>query len=153
VRSGFTYGSGDDDPNDLTHGTFFQVLPTPRVYARFPFYNMMNTSDGFVELMVKPLGVLAVRGDIHAVRLSDARDFWYQGGGPFQPSTFGYAGRPSGGQSGLATLYDLSGDIAVNDRVSLAAYISRAVGRPVTGAIYGGPSSAQFGYVELLLRF
>jgi hypothetical protein len=45
VRGGYTLGSGDDNPNDKTHGTFFQVLPTPRPYARFPFFNMMNTQD------------------------------------------------------------------------------------------------------------
>ncbi|MBV8905616.1 MAG: alginate export family protein, partial [Acidobacteriia bacterium] len=38
VRGGFTYGSGDNNPNDNRHGTFFQILPTPRVYARFPFF-------------------------------------------------------------------------------------------------------------------
>src|SRR5262249_9673484 len=37
IRGGYNYGSGDGNPNDSTHGTFFQVLPTPRVYARFPF--------------------------------------------------------------------------------------------------------------------
>src|SRR5262249_37463425 len=44
-RVGYSYGSGDSDPNDGRHGTFFQVLPTPRPYARFPFYNMMNNED------------------------------------------------------------------------------------------------------------
>ena len=41
----YSYGSGDGNPNDSTHGTFFQVLTTPRQYARFPFYNMMNNGD------------------------------------------------------------------------------------------------------------
>ena len=40
LRVGYDYGSGDKGPNDATHGTFFQVLPSPRVYARFPFFNM-----------------------------------------------------------------------------------------------------------------
>ncbi len=30
IRFGYTYGSGDGDPKDGTHGTFFQLLPTPR---------------------------------------------------------------------------------------------------------------------------
>src|SRR5262249_1399392 len=34
---GYSHGSGDDNPHDRTHGTFFQILPTPRPYARFPF--------------------------------------------------------------------------------------------------------------------
>ncbi len=47
MRGGFTMGSGDGNPNDNRHGTFFQLLPTPRPYARFPFFNMMNTEDAF----------------------------------------------------------------------------------------------------------
>ena len=46
-RGGYDYGSGDKNAGDSTHGTFFQVLPTPRVYARFPFFNMMNNRDVF----------------------------------------------------------------------------------------------------------
>src|SRR5262249_14814666 len=54
VRGGYNYGSGDGNPNDSTHGTFFQILPTPRVYARFPFFNMMNNRDIFGELILRP---------------------------------------------------------------------------------------------------
>jgi len=28
-RAGVAYGSGDNDPKDGKHGTFFQILPTP----------------------------------------------------------------------------------------------------------------------------
>ena len=54
--AGYSYGSGDKNPNDSTNGTFFQVLTTPRQYARFPFYNMMNNEDfyGTVNLVVPP---------------------------------------------------------------------------------------------------
>ena len=51
-RCGYDYGSGDKNAGDSTHGTFFQVLPTPRVYARFPFFNMMNNRDVFGELQL-----------------------------------------------------------------------------------------------------
>ena len=56
LRAGYNYGSGDDNASDQTHGTFFQVLPTPRVYARLPFFNMMNSRDSFGELIVRPNG-------------------------------------------------------------------------------------------------
>jgi hypothetical protein len=153
IRGGFNYGSGDADPNDATHGTFFQVLPTPRVYARFPFFNMMNTGDAFGELILRPSRTITVRADLHALRLSDVNDLWYQGGGAFQPLTFGYAGRPSGGHSDLATLADASGDVVLNPHASVAAYLSFATGQAVTQSIYAGASGARFGYVELLLRF
>ena len=54
LRAGFDYGSGDRNPNDRTHGTFFQLLPTPRGYARFPFFNLMNIRDVFGEVILRP---------------------------------------------------------------------------------------------------
>jgi hypothetical protein len=153
IRGGWQYGSGDHDPADTTHGTFFQVLPTPRVYARFPFFNMMNVSDVFGELRIRPSRALTIRSDVHVLHLADPNDLWYQGGGAFQTSTFGYTGRPSSGQPNLATLYDLSGDITVGPHVSIGAYLSYAAARPVTQAIYDSASGARFGYVELSVRF
>src|SRR5215472_9436725 len=54
LRFGYFRGSGDTNPNRGTHGTFFQVLPTPRIYARFPFFNLMNNEDRFAELSLSP---------------------------------------------------------------------------------------------------
>ena len=45
LRVGINSASGDTNPNDGTHGTFFQMLPTAQLYANFPFYNMMNDQD------------------------------------------------------------------------------------------------------------
>jgi hypothetical protein len=47
LRGGYFYSSGDNSATDNTHGTFFAILPTPRVYARFPFFNEMNNRDLF----------------------------------------------------------------------------------------------------------
>jgi hypothetical protein len=88
IRGGLNYGSGDRNASDATHGTFFQLLPTPRLYARFPFFNLMNTSDAFGELMLRPSARVTVRTDVHSVRLAEGNDLWYQGGGAFQPATF-----------------------------------------------------------------
>jgi len=60
LRGGWTYGSGDGNPNDNRHESFFQLLPTPRPYARFPFYNMMNTQDRFGILQLRPHAKLTV---------------------------------------------------------------------------------------------
>ena len=153
LRGGYDYGSGDGDATDETHGTFLHMLPTPRVYARFPFFNMMNCTDAFGEVILRPRKGITVRTDVHGLRLADANDLWYMGGGAFQPSTFGYTGRPSNGQSGLATLYDVSGDYALNGHVGLGVYYGYAAGKPVTQAIYPDGGNAHFGYVELLFRF
>ena len=153
IRGGYDYGSGDRNATDQTHDTFFQVLPTPRPYARLPFFNMMNSDDAFGELMLRPSKSLTLRTDVHVLRLADTHDLWYSGGGAFQPGTFGYTGRPSNGQSGLATLYDVSGDYSLNAHVALGVYYGYASSKAVTQSIYPTGASAHLGYVELLLRF
>ena len=84
-------GSGDGNPNDITHGTFFQVLPTPRPFARFPFFNMMNNEDAFGMLILRPHNGLTVSSEFHSLRLANAKDAWYIGGGVYQPWIFGYS--------------------------------------------------------------
>jgi hypothetical protein len=111
LRGGYNYGSGDKNPNDGTHGTFFQVLPTPRIYARMPFFNMMNNRDAFGELILRPGKAVTIRGDVHSLGLAQASDLWYSGGGEYQPWSFGYTGRPSNGHTGLATLFSTSASI------------------------------------------
>ena len=152
-RGGYDYGSGDKNAGDSTHGTFFQVLPTPRVYARFPFFNMMNNRDVFGELQLWPSKKITVRSDVHSLRLANRNDLWYSGGGAFQPWTFGYTGRPSNGQLGLATLYDLSADYNVNGHVAIGTYYGYAAGKLVPQSIYPQGRNANLGYLELTFKF
>jgi len=153
LRAGYDYGSGDKNGADTTHGTFFQVLPTPRVYARFPFFNMMNNRDVFGELLLRPSKVVTIRSDIHSLRLANRNDLWYSGGGAYQPWTFGYTGRASNGQSGLATLYDVSADLSVNSHVAMGTYYAHAAGKLVVQSIYPAGPRANFGFLELTFKF
>ncbi len=127
-RTGYFYSTGDNNPNDGQHGTFFQVLPTPRIYARFPFYNLMNNQDAFAEVVLRPRPKWTIRSDAHFLRLSNRNDLWYTGGGAFQPSTFGFVGRPSNGSKSLANVYDVSADYQVNPHLALTGYYAGATG-------------------------
>jgi hypothetical protein len=156
VRAGYFRSTGDSNPLDDNHGTFFQVLPTPRIYARFPFYNLMNNEDLFVQLRIKPHGRVSLRGDLHRLRLSNSKDLWYVGGGAFQASTFGYVGRPSFGQKGLGTLFDVSADFNVTETTVFTVYGAGVRGGKLQRAIYpagGDNPSARFIYFELTQRF
>jgi hypothetical protein len=153
LRAGYLYGSGDGNPADKTHGTFFQILPTPRPYARFPFFNFMNNEDAFAELELRPGKVVTVRSDIHALRLTSSQDLWYSGGGAFQPWTFGYTGRPSGGARSLATLYDTSVDYQLGRHASVGVYYGYAEGKSVIRHIYPGNPNGQLGFLEFNYRF
>jgi hypothetical protein len=152
IRGGYDFGSGDGNAADGTHSTFFQVLPTPRIYARTPFYNMMNSKDAFAELILRPKRV-TVRSDIHALRLADSADLWYSGGGAFQATTFGYTGRPSNGQSTLGTLYDVSADVTLTPHVGVGGYVGYAAGGLVTQAIYTSGNAVHLAFFELNLKF
>jgi hypothetical protein len=153
VRGGFYNGSGDGNASDNRHETFFQVLPTPRPFARFPFFNMMNNQDMFGILILRPHAKLTVSSEFHALRLSNRNDLWYAGGGEFQPWTFGYSGRVSGGQQSLANLYDAQIEYRVNPRLTLTGYFGYAQGRGITTTIYPQGKDGRFGYAELLYRF
>ena len=74
LRGGFYRGSGDGNPNDNSHGTFFQILPTPRPFARFPFFNMMNNQDTFGMLILRPNAKFTWSGEFHSLRLSNPAD-------------------------------------------------------------------------------
>jgi hypothetical protein len=153
IRGGYFYSSGDGNPSDDTHGTFFAVLPTPRVYARFPFFNEMNNRDLFAELILRPGKNLVLRSDVHGLWLADSHDLWYTGGGVFQPWTFGFSGRPSNGSTGFANLYDISADYKFKHGIALGLYFGYAQGREVIEKIHPGNSNGMFGYTEVNYRF
>lgn len=151
--AGYSYGSGDSDPNDNIHGTFFQILPTPRPFDRFPFYNMMNNEDFYGSATLRLPHAFNVRSELHALRLANAQDLWYSGGGAFQPKTFGYTGRTSNGNRSLANVWDVSLDVPLRYGFSLTAYYARAWGKSLMANIYPAGTNAQFGYVETTFRY
>jgi hypothetical protein len=156
LRTGYFYSTGDGNPNDNLHTTFFQILPSPRIYARFPFFNMMNNQDIFGEFLLKPVRRLSLRADVHSLSLSNSHDLWYLGGGAYQQGTFGYTGRPSNGSSSLGTLFDGSLDYALTHKTTLTFYGGAVRGGAVEAAIYpqGGTNPAShFVYFEFLQRF
>jgi hypothetical protein len=153
ISAGYSYGSGDGDPNNGRHSTFFQLLPTPRPYARFPFYNMMNNEDVYGTLNVRPLSKLSLRSEVHALRLASASDLWYLGGGAFQPKTFGYTGRPSNGNRGLANVWDASADYQVTRSFSATLYYGHAWGKEVVAAIYPKDANGQYVFLETNFHF
>jgi hypothetical protein len=153
LRAGYSTSSGDDNPNDGTHGTFFQILPTPRPFARFPFFNMMNNNDLMGSLVLRPHKNVTTSTEFHALSLSNAHDLWYTGGGVFQPWTFGYTGRATNGAKSLANLYDTSIEWRVNRAITATGYFGYAEGRAVLAAIYPKGKNGSLGYLELLYKF
>jgi hypothetical protein len=153
LRGGYYYGSGDKDPNDNTHGTFFQILPTARPFARFPFFDMENNTDRFGMLTLRPHPRLAFKTEWHSLALTQRNDSWYSGGGAFQPWTFGYTPRAGGGGASLANLYDANVDITVDRHFTVSPYIGYAAGKTVVQAVYPRGKDGRLAFLELTYRF
>ncbi|MBX7223155.1 MAG: alginate export family protein [Blastocatellia bacterium] len=153
MRGGFFRSTGDQNPNDKSHGTFFQILPTPRGYARTPFFNLMNNQDIFGQVTLRPNKKFTLRSDFHHLQLSSRQDLWFAGGGAFQQRTFGYAGRPSNGSRALGALLDVSADYQINPHVSFTLYYGQMFGGNVVRKIYPTGQNGHFGYAEMTFRF
>ncbi len=155
LRIGFNLGSGDKDPTDDTHGTFFQMLPTAWLYAQLPFYNMMNSEDAFAQLIVQPHPRVTLRWDIlHWLRTTSSLDLAYFGGGATKNSFFGYGstGRPRGGSSSLALLTHLLITVRPIDAVTFNLFYAHAWGQSVIEANYAR-KPANYGFVEMIVSF
>jgi hypothetical protein len=152
LRAGFSMGSGDGDANDRRHETFFQILPTPRPYARFPFFNMMNTEDAFGAMILRPHAKITVSSEFHSLRLSNPNDLWYSGGGAFQPWTFGFTGRSASGRRSLGNLYDTSVEYRASRHMIFTAYLGYTQGLAAMEQVYPAGKDGRFGYVEALFR-
>ncbi len=153
LSGGHSHTSGDSNAGDNTHGSFFQLLPTPRPFARFPFYNMMNNDDTFGILTLRPHKSWTIRTEFHALRLANRNDLWYVGGGAFQPWTFGYIGRNTSGARSLANQYDASVDYTVNAHLAVSAFFGYAQGKAAMHAIYPKGTDGRFGYLEATYKF
>lgn len=148
LRAGWYRASGDGNPTDDTHSTYFSMLPTPRPYARYPFYTLMNLEDVYASLILRPSARVTTRFDARHLRLANGRDLWYVGGGAFERSTFGYVGRPADGGRQLASLFDLSVEWRVTSRWTVTAYAAAADGGIVPRHIYPTGANARYAYIE-----
>ena len=153
ARGGYFRGSGADDPSDGTHRTFFQELPTPRPFARFPLYNLMNNEDAFAQITFNLRRGLTIRSEAHWLNLASAKDLWYVGGGAFQEQSFGYTGRPSGGRKPFARVLDLSADYQLDARTTLTFYAAHASGKDVIRNLFPEGPNASLIYIEANRRF
>ncbi len=161
VRMGYFYGSGDGDPDDNDHDTFFQMIPTLRIYAMTPFYNLMNTKYFFGQVMFKPWEKLTVRTDVTKLNLTNSSDGWYQGSGMTQANSFGYGAKTAHvgtGHDSLGTMWDISfffKDLYKYQGASLGLnlYYSHVFGDNVIEDNYNDRNDMDFFYMEAIIKF
>lgn len=154
IRIGAYYGSGDDDPTDNNHGTFYQMLPTVRKYAFTTTYNLMNNEDYFIQLFLKPHPKISLRTDIHRLALSESADSWYQGAGATQArgTVQGFGGRPSGGATDLGTSIEFTAKYQLTKVIGLHAFYGHVFGGDVVKNNFTDNEDFDFFFLELTLK-
>jgi hypothetical protein len=155
IRAGYSISSGDSDATDNDHETFYQLLPTARKYALFPFYNMMNNEDLFMQAILKPRNNMVIRVDFHSLRLNESNDRWYMGAGPTVKDgrIFGYIARPSFGDNALATVIEMTTIYNFTKNLSGSLYWGHAFGRDVIDNIYADDKDGDYFFTEFKIKF
>lgn len=122
LRTGINAASGDDDPNDDAHNTFFNVLPTNHPYYGYAdqlaFQNLINW---FAQLKLKPTDKLAVEVFLHRFWLANDNDTRYFGTGAFNRKVLGFGRSPSNGSRDVGTEADVVVSYRIGNQWSLAA--------------------------------
>lgn len=153
LRGGYLWASGDEQWNDGTHTTFFQMLPSSRKYALSAVYTQMNVRDAFAQLLIEPRRLHA-RIEVHRLTLASGDDLWYQGSGATASGDrfFGFAGRFADGRTSLGTVLEGTIDVPIRKYWSVNAY---------GGVMWGGDvvkrsftdKPLRFWFLENVLRF
>jgi hypothetical protein len=152
MRLGINSGSGDTDPLDDDHGTFFQMLPTAWLYAQFPFYNMMNNQDVFVQTILEPHPMFSARFDFHWLMLNASQDLAYFGGGATKNDFFGFGGVNGNGRNQLAYLAHMMLTARPTANLTLNAFYAHAWGQGVINQAFVG-RDANYCFLEATVAF
>jgi len=152
LRAGINSASGDANPGDRDHQTFFQMLPTAWMYAQFPFYNMMNNRDIFLQTILKPHPIVMVRWDFHWLSVNQSQDLVYTGSGATSNTVFGYNGAPTGGFENLAYLTHVMVNVRPLDHLAFNLFYGHAFGQDIMNAQYTG-QQGNYGFIEAIVTF
>lgn len=153
LRGGYYWSSGDTDPGDGRHGTFFAMLPSSRQYALSSVYAHMNLRDAFLQLAIEPRGFNA-RIEVHDVRVASAADLWYQGSGATasEGRFFGFSGRAAGGATSLGTVIEGTIGVPIRKHWSVGAYAATMSAGEVVRRHFTGKRLFTFSF-DNVIRF
>jgi hypothetical protein len=146
ISAGALYASGDDDPNDSIHGTFFPMVPTTAPSVLAATYAQMNFRDLYVRGRATPHHRLLLSAEVHRLSLVSRQDRWYSGTGAtaFAGQYFGYSSRPSTLATSLGTFLQLSAESALTTHWRIAATAGFIRGGDVVRRQFAGRSLAVF---------
>jgi hypothetical protein len=148
LRAGINFASGDSDPSDGEHETFFNLLPTNHLYYGFADQlAFQNLKDLFVQLRLAPHEKLSLNAFVHYFSLMEADDSRYGGTGAFSRTSFGYVASSSNGARTVGVEYDLVATLALHKTLTVELGISHLdAGRVMSGDV-------ELGYASVELRY
>jgi hypothetical protein len=146
ISGGMLWASGDEEPNDSTHGTFFPMVPTTAPSMLAGTYAQMNLRDLYIRGSATPHDRLSVTAEVHRLALVSRQDRWYSGTGAtaFAGNYFGYSSRPSTLATGLGTFVQLSAASPLASHWRLAATAGFIHGGDVVRRQFAGRSMVVF---------
>jgi hypothetical protein len=151
-RLGWNWSTGDSDPGDTDHDTFFQLLPTTRLYAETPFYNLMNNQELFATAALDVAQRLNIKAGASYLWVSETGDLLYSGGGASTENQFGYAGAPLADSRELGLLVSLQSSYKIHTNLTVNAYYGHLFGQGALDAAFG-KNSLDYGFIETVLKY
>jgi len=163
-RLGVAHASGDDDPAEGTHKSFFNMAPT-----NHKWYGYMDTSafsnlvDFYQQVILKPAEKVVVLIDGHLFWLADENDSWYAGSGPSNNEVFGYAGgynvttdsiaRTTDGEAFIGGELDLTAKYKASKHVAFSGTYSHFFGAAGADAIFTENNNGDWFYLQTVVTF
>ena len=152
LRTGVNVASGDGDPDDGTHGTFFSVIPSTHAYYGYADQvALQNLVNWFAQLRVTALPGVDVELFVHRFWLFDDADGRYSGTGAFARNSFGFTRAASNGSDDVGTELDTVVYWQATAHVSFSAGFAYLWG----GEVFPGDASrdTQWAFAQVSLRY
>ncbi|UCE85300.1 MAG: alginate export family protein [Deltaproteobacteria bacterium] len=154
-RLGVNIASGDGDPNDGDHNTFFNMLPTNHLYYgfadQFAFQNLVNY---IAQLMLQPHEKVNINLMLHHFKLQDKDDVRYGGTGAFNKDSFGFVTTANPRRTtNAATEIDAVLNVNVRKGVSVQAGYAHIWSHTVFQSPPLADDDVDFGYVQVSLSY
>lgn len=158
----FSYGSGDRDPNDDTHGTFDNLFPTNhKFYGMMDFFSLQNVINPMLIATIAPCKGLTLSLSGNMFWLATTSDSFYNVAGarrgPRAPTAgTGYGINPNYG-SYVGSEIDFYGTYQFNGWAVVQAgyghffngtYVEQSLSNESFGA-----TAANYGYVQMTFNF
>ncbi len=158
LRAGIARSSGDGNPGDDKHGTFFNKVPTNhKWYGYQDLSAFQNLTNFYGQFRVSPYSGVGLTFDAHLFRLTETADAWYAGSGPPNNNVFGYAARrPSDGSdldSDIGWELDFTTSWNAHPRASFQFGASYFGGSDAARTMFPVKSNFTWAYVQAVLRY